>query len=131
MIMEDGQYKALVMEFDLPSSCYATMVLREILKVDTSSSAQARLNDYHESEKKKIVVSQTNENDKTPEMCGIMQTSSLLLDPNKYAEFKDSVFKVSENSVKRKNDEEKDDNKKVKTDESVEETGIKMEASLV
>ena len=32
---DEGKYKSLVLSFSLPSSSYATMVLREIMKVET------------------------------------------------------------------------------------------------
>lgn len=40
----DGTIKALKIELSLPQSCYATMALREILKIDTSAAYQATLN---------------------------------------------------------------------------------------
>ncbi|KAL5517364.1 hypothetical protein EMCRGX_G002901 [Ephydatia muelleri] len=38
-----GQYRALSVEFSLPPSSYATMAIREVLRMDTSSHHQAQL----------------------------------------------------------------------------------------
>jgi len=35
---------AAILEFGLPSSCYATMLLREITRADTSAAHQTSLN---------------------------------------------------------------------------------------
>lgn len=40
----DGKFRALRMEFSLPPSSYATMAIREVLKLDTSIKKQTQLN---------------------------------------------------------------------------------------
>ncbi|XP_041112276.1 pseudouridylate synthase 7 homolog [Polyodon spathula] len=41
---KEGKYRALRMEFSLPPSCYATMAICEVLKMDTSIKNQMQLN---------------------------------------------------------------------------------------
>ncbi|XP_054633739.1 pseudouridylate synthase 7 homolog isoform X2 [Dunckerocampus dactyliophorus] len=41
---KEGKYRALRLEFSLPPSSYATMAIREVLKLDTSIKKQTQLN---------------------------------------------------------------------------------------
>lgn len=122
------------MEFDLAASSYATMVLREVTKSNTSSSAQARMNDYHDvsTTKKIIIESNSNDNEDKFETCDVIQSGSLLSNAEKYEEFMNSVFKSTEMPEKRKSDGEGEgSSKKQKTENGEEQTRIMMETPLL
>lgn len=51
----DGEFKALILDFCLPTATYATMLLREVFKGDTSASSQMKLeSESSMNEKRKI-----------------------------------------------------------------------------
>ncbi|CAG9766059.1 unnamed protein product [Ceutorhynchus assimilis] len=125
--VENGTFKGIVVAFTLTPSSYATMVLREFLKCNTSSSAQACLNNY--GEKKEVLIS-VEENVKNDiEIAEVHK--SLLSDAAKYESFKNNLFKDvlgednSESSTNSNNkrdlegDEEAVDSKKTKIDTEI------------
>ncbi|XP_067946503.1 pseudouridylate synthase 7 homolog isoform X1 [Watersipora subatra] len=50
VIKHSGKFQALILEFSLPSSSYATMLLREVMRVDTSAAHQASLNQMRQTD---------------------------------------------------------------------------------
>ncbi|CAH0546724.1 unnamed protein product [Brassicogethes aeneus] len=128
--LENGKFKALVMEFTLHSSSYATMVIREIMKIDTSTSSHAKLNNYFDKGDKKIDIAEEAPKSNA-DYSEIMKESSLLKDKEKYEEFKNSIFKAICPTEKESEELEEGETpaKKAKVEEK--DSGIKMEASLV
>ena len=61
--LDEGQFEALIVEFSLPSSTYATMALREAMKMDMGKGAQASLTMiYKAAQDKKRELEDANEN---------------------------------------------------------------------
>lgn len=58
----DGSFKSLSIEFSLRSSNYATMVVRQITKQDTSSHTQASLCRILKNNKRDTPSTEENEN---------------------------------------------------------------------
>ncbi|KAF5274877.1 hypothetical protein FQA39_LY07059 [Lamprigera yunnana] len=113
----EGQYKGLVLDFCLDSSCYATMVLRELLKLDTSISEQLKLNDYHNSKEKNECLSEVN---------------SLLSDSTKYEKFKLQIYNTASENLKHKAEDDGDfASKKLKTSEENDGVGSSSEKSKI
>ncbi|XP_076271379.1 pseudouridine synthase 7 isoform X1 [Rhynchophorus ferrugineus] len=125
--VENGKYKAVILSFTLRASSYATMVLREILKCNTSSSKQAELNNYGEVKTEpKVIVDSIKDDTQIVEEHVQTIPGSLLNDKKRYEDFKNNLFKnlidngSKEPSSKRNLDcdgvDDNSMNKKSKTD---------------
>lgn len=108
----DGQYKALILEFSLKPSVYATMALRELLKCETSATHHATLTMKQSKTIEEMEKQQETENNKPKEMT---DTDNSTLNDNK--------TEVDINNSTLKNDEKTE----VKTDNNMlndDKTGI-------
>lgn len=63
LLFSDGKNKALIIEMCLKPSNYATMVLREILKNDTSAETQAALSASYDTENAQSNLNEDNYQD--------------------------------------------------------------------
>lgn len=85
IFVSDGPYKAVILEFNLKTCCYATMAMRELAKCETSTSSQALLtNQVREDNvaakrRKEEDVSREQEEGKKEEEKGLVDSENSVL----------------------------------------------------
>lgn len=120
-ILEAGKYKAILVSFTLRAASYATMVLRDMLKCNTSSSFQAGLNNYAESEK--VPTPSETKNDSVE--INNIQPGSLLADKEKYEDFKNNLFK----DILGESEENETSKRELENDDETESNSKKLKAN--
>ncbi|KPI98082.1 Pseudouridylate synthase 7-like [Papilio xuthus] len=107
-IVQDGKFKACLLTITLPVSSYATMALRELLKVDTSNDNQAQQNNYFKSK--------TEDNYDTEEKKEDGESDDKQ-DKNDSSQYNENIGNNDNRGEKRKNEDESEvDVKKNKED---------------
>lgn len=83
--VSDGPYKAVILEFNLKTCCYATMAMRELAKCETSTSSQALLTNQAREDnlaakrRKEEDVSREQEEGKKEEEKGLVDSENSVL----------------------------------------------------